>query len=108
MSELNLYFIANSGCDDTTHGLAEVSDADFPKFKAFIENLNKNSYYGCMPTISVYKICAEHLKEINYNPKAADWDDDYVDKSDLFYLNDKTYTFVQKYFAYYRELERVI
>lgn len=103
----NLYFIANQGCDATTYGLARVTEEEFPKFKSFIENLNKNSYYGCMPVISVYKISMNDLREFNYNPNADCFDDDYVDKEEVFYFEDKTYTFAKKYFSYY-ELECVI
>lgn len=104
----NLYFIVNQGCDATTYGLVAINDDEFLKFKLFIENLNKNSYYGCMPVISVYKISMNNLKEINYNPNAEFWDDDYVDKENVFYLDNKTYTFAEKYFSYYSELECVI
>lgn len=104
----NLYFIENQGCDATTYGLAVISDEDFPRFKSSIENLNKNSYYSCMPVISVYKINMSDLKEINYNPDAEPWDDDYVYQDDVFYLNDKTYTFAEKDFSYNSELECVI
>ena len=54
--ERGLYYIRNIGCDDETCGLARISDEDFPKFKEIIENLNKNSTYGCMPKIEAYKI----------------------------------------------------
>ena len=104
----NLYFIENQGCDATTYGLAKVSDEDFPKFKSFIENLNKNSYYGCMPVISVYKANEDILTEIDYNSNAEFWDVDYVEKDDVFYLDGKTYAFKDKYFCYYSELECVI
>ena len=104
----NLYFIENQGCDATTYGLAKVSDENFPKFKSFIENLNKNSYYGCMPVISVYKVDEDILTEIDYNPNAEFWDADYVEKDDVFYLDGKTYAFKDKYFSYYSELECVI
>ena len=104
----NLYFIVNQGCDATTYGLVAINDDEFLKFKLFIENLNKNSYYGCMPVISVYKISMNNLKEINYNPNAEFWDDDYVDKENVFYLDNKTYAFAEKYFSYYNELECVI
>ena len=104
----NLYFVVNQGCDATTHGLVMVDDIDFPKFKSFIENLNKNSYYGCMPVISVYKIGMDNLKEINYNPNADCWDDDYVSEDEVFYFDDKTYTFAEEYFSYYTKLECVI
>lgn len=104
----NLYFIANQGCDATTYGVARISDEDFPKFKTLIENLNKNSYYGCMPTISVYKISMNDLREFTDNPNAECWDDDYVDQDSTFYLDGKTYTFADKYFSYYSQLECVI
>ena len=104
--ENNLYFVENMGCDATTYGLVDIPNEDFPKFKSFIENLNKNSYYGCMPTIAVYKISMDDLKEAN--PNAEIWDDDYVDKDYLFYFNDKVYTFAKEYFSYYGELECVI
>lgn len=104
----NLYFIENQGCDATTYGVARISDEDFPKFKTLIENLNKNSTYGCMPVISVYKINMSDLREFTYNPNAECWDDDYVDDWGTFYFDDKTYTFADKYFSYYSKLECVI
>ena len=106
--ENNLYFITNSGCDATTYGLVRINNEDFHKFKSCIENLNKNSYYGCMPVISVYKISMDDLKEVNYNPKSEVWDDDYIDRDYVLYLDDKTYTFVDQYFSYYSKLECVI
>lgn len=106
--DTNLYFIENQGCDATTYGLVAMADNEFPRFKLFIENLNKNSYYGCMPVISVYKIDMNDLKEFDYNPNAEPWDDDYVSKEDIFYLDGKTYTFAKEYFSYYSELECVI
>lgn len=89
----DLYYIENQGCDATTYGLARISEEDFPKFKTFIENLNKNSHYGCMPVIHVYRIDMNDIKEFNYNSALDCWDDEYVDKSDIFYLDKKTYTF---------------
>jgi len=63
----NLYYICNIGCDAETHGLARISDEDFPKFKEIIENLNKNSTYGCMPKIEVYKIFEGLIMEYSGN-----------------------------------------
>ena len=103
----NLYFIANEGCDDTTCGIARISDEDFPKFKEIIENLNKNSHYGCMPTISVYKIDMSKLKEIKYNTESEYLEDDSIDIDDIFYLDGKIYTFAEQYFNYWN-LECVI
>lgn len=77
----NLYYICNGGCDDETCGLARISDEDFPKFKEIIENLNKNSTYGCMPTIVVYRIDEGLIRE------ATDDDQD----SALLYFEGKKY-----------------
>ena len=77
----SLYYIKNIGCDDETCGLVRISDEDLPKFKTFIENLNKNSTYGCMPTISVFKISEDLIRE------ATDEDRE----EELLYLDDKKY-----------------
>lgn len=104
----DLYFVVNQGCDASTYGLVRIAEEEFPRFKSFIENLNKNSTYGCMPVIYVYKISMDSLREVNYNPTAAPWEADYIDKEDIFYLDDKTYTFAEQYFSYYSECECVI
>lgn len=52
----DLYYIRNVGCDDETCGLAAISRRRFHYLKNIIQNLNKNSTYGCMPTIEMYKI----------------------------------------------------
>ena len=59
----NLYYIENHDCDDTTHGLAYMTDEEFAVFKRVVENLNKNSTYGCMPTIAVYRIDDSFIRQ---------------------------------------------
>lgn len=59
----NLYYVVNNGCDDETCGLVRMPDSLFPWFKEFIENLNKNSTYGCQPKITVYRITMNDLRE---------------------------------------------
>lgn len=103
-----LYFIANQGCDATTYGLVELTDEEFINFKAFIENLNKNSHYVCMPTIMVYRAKWEDLRGCDYNKSLDCWDGDYIDQTDVFYFGDKTYTFSEKWFSYYTKWEQVI
>ena len=106
MMNEKLYFIANSGCDATTYGLIRLNDGEFEKFRLFVENLNKNSYYGCMPTISVYEINMSELKiveNIGNDPRS----EDYIERDNLFYLDDNIYTFREKYFSYYSELKLV-
>lgn len=102
-----LYFIENEGCDDTTKGVARISDEDFPKFKEIIENLNKNSTYGCMPTIKVYKIDMNDLQEVEYDPKVRFCDAGYSD-DDFLFFDDKTYILARKHRYDYRTLECVI
>lgn len=106
----NLYFIENMGCDDSTHGLARISDEDFPKFKEIIENLNKNSRYGCMPTIEVYRINENDVREVSYNPNSEWGDPDYIDPDDVFYMDGKTYTLAEGVYEgeIYRNREKVI
>ena len=60
----DLYYIENIGCDDETRGLVNIPDEIIPWFKNFIENLNKNSQYGCMPTIEVYKIDETFIRPV--------------------------------------------
>lgn len=72
-----LYYIENCGCDDTTHGLVRISDEDFPKFRTFIENLNKNSTYGCMPRIHVYLIEEDKIRP--WTEEDCDGDKLYLD-----------------------------
>lgn len=61
----NLYFIRNVGCDDETRGLARMTDEQLSFFKNVVSDLNKNSAYGCMPVIHVYKIDEDVLREAN-------------------------------------------
>ena len=94
----NLYYIENIGCDDETHGLVNIPDEDFPKFKAFVENLNKNSTYGCMPKIEVHKVDSGLFRERNDN----DINDEFL------YLGDKVYVLSESYWRCREKMERVI
>ena len=100
MADKKLYFIENAGCDDSTLGLVRLSDEEFVKFKQIVENLNKNSTYGCMPTIAVYRILDESIIR-----EATDGDDN----SNRLYMDDKVYVFVKNiYFTNDTEAELVI
>ena len=79
----SLYYVENAGCDDSTCGLVEIPDEHFPAFKTFIENLNKNSTYGCMPTISVYKIDRSNIRP---------YDEETDSKSEWLYFEGGIYT----------------
>lgn len=103
-----LYFVENMGCDDSTCGLVWISDEDFPKFKSFIENLNKNSTYGCMPKIHVFRTDISDFKEFDYNPDLDVWDEGYVRSSAVFYLDGKTFTYSDKADPYDYNWEQVI
>ena len=85
----NLYYIENQGCDDTTCGLARITDEDFPKFKEIIENLNENSYYGCMPTIQVWRIKEKDIREKE--------DANSLSASNRLHLDGKTYELMLSY-----------
>ena len=82
----NLYYIENVGCDDTTQGLARMTDEEFEVFKRVVENLNKNSTYCCMPTIEVYRINDSFIEPVT--------DDDSDDG--ILYMDDGKYV-LKKY-----------
>ena len=86
----NLYYIENVGCDDTTHGLARMTDDQFATFKNIIENLNKNSTYGCMPTINIYKIDDSFVRP------ARDTDSGY----NILYMDDREYVLADYFYDY--------
>lgn len=94
-----LYYVRNIGCDDETMGLARISDEDFPKFKTFVENLNKNSTYGCMPVIEVYRVTEDMIIEVGKNDDSDDWK--------RLYLDNKIYQMKDEY-RWCDGLERVI
>ena len=85
-----LYYIMNIGCDDVTHGLAIIPKEFFNTFKEIIENLNENSQYGCMPTIDVFKIDKNVLRE------ATDDDEAY----NILHLGEKKYVLKKPIYDY--------
>ena len=89
----DLYYIENIGCDDTTHGLARMTDDEFALFKNVVENLNKNSTYGCMPVINVYKIPESFIRPACNN-------DDTDDTYGILYMNDGQYVLSDYLYSY--------
>lgn len=49
------YYIENNGCDDTTKLVIDLTDKEVDVFIKICKELNKNSNYGCQPTIALYK-----------------------------------------------------
>lgn len=102
----NLYYIENVGCDDTTHGLVRMTDDQIAVFKNVIENLNKNSTYGCMPTINVYKIDDSFIRPAR-DDDSSEW---------ILYMDDGMYVldcYIYEYslengFVYKEGVERVV
>ena len=86
----NLYYIENLGCDDTTHGLARMTDEELAVFKRVVENLNKNSTYGCMPTIAVYKISDSFIRQATDNDSS--WN--------ILYMADGKYALLDSIYAW--------
>ena len=85
-----LYYIRNVGCDDETRGLAIIPKEFFNTFKKIIENLNENSQCICMPTIKVYRINKDILRE------AIDDDERY----DILHLGEKKYVLKKEIYNY--------
>jgi hypothetical protein len=47
------YKIENCGCDDVTVGVIDLTQQEFQILNRVFEELNKNSYYNCMPKIYI-------------------------------------------------------
>jgi hypothetical protein len=100
--------IENCGCDDRTKGLAEFdSEKDLNNFIRIILDLNRNSYYGCMPTIDLYEIKKEELREIKLEDYQTDdcFENNYIERNQLLFLKHKIYTFVDEFREYTIETE---
>ena len=52
-------FIRNMGCHDDTYGEFNFTEEQYKFLKNTFEELNKNSDYGCMPTITIGEIVDE-------------------------------------------------
>ena len=89
----NLYYIENNGCDDTTHGLARMTDEEFTVFKRVVKNLNKNSTYGCMPTIAVYKISDSFIRQATNDDSSEN----------ILYMADGKYTLLDSIYTWSRD-----
>lgn len=94
-----LFFISNSGCDDTTRGLAFLNYEEFTTFVNICSNLNNNSTYCCMPTISLEETKWEYFEEVSNWEKLCEERSDLSD-SDLFLWNKKYYTFKEGFNEY--------
>lgn len=49
------YYIENNGCDDTTSLTIDLSEEEVKIFIKICKELNKNSRYGCQPTIALFE-----------------------------------------------------
>lgn len=47
------YKIENVGCDDVTVGVLDLTQEEFQILSRVFEELNKNSFYNCMPKIYI-------------------------------------------------------
>lgn len=88
-----LVLIVNSGCDATTKGLVEVNEKELNLLCETFYFLNKNSSYSCMPTIELYKIQEDKLREL---PLIGDLEEEVFDTDDVLYFkNGKRFTFLE-------------
>ena len=103
-----LYYIENHGCDATTRGLVELTDGEIDLVVELVKNLNKNSYYGCMPTIEIYEADWEYLRIVDEPIPDDCFEEGYVDKDQQFHLNEKIYTWAWRWGAEYDKLKQII
>lgn len=107
--EKQLYLIENQGCDAATYSIQEFTHEELKFFGQLILDLNKNSYYGCMPKIHIYETDWNYFKKISEKElkNTEVWDDEYIDPEYRFWYKNQCYTFLEKYFLYSGEFKEV-
>lgn len=86
-----LIYIVNRGCDASTYGLIEIDADKVDEYIQHINDLNKNSYYDCMPKIHLFKAQWDWFREVDPAELKDDWGDVAID--DRLYYNGKIYTY---------------
>jgi len=99
-----LVLIVNSGCDDITKGLVEVNEKELELLCETFYFLNKNSSYGCMPTIELYKIQEDKLRELPLIGDLEEEEEDFNANNVLYFKNGKRFTFLG-YSDYYYSID---
>lgn len=91
MMNKQLIYIVNRGCDASTCGLIEIDADKVDEYVQHINELNKNSYYDCMPKIHLFKAQWDWFREVDPAEIKDDWGDVAID--DRLYYNGKIYTY---------------
>lgn len=100
--------IKNVGCDAETLGLAEFeNDDDLNNFVEIIKNLNQNSNYSYMPTVSLYLLFEDELVNIEEMDKE---DKERLCAKNIIKYKDSQYTFANSdlYFSIFTDPKRDI
>lgn len=63
--------INNMGCDDTTYTIMDLEENELQFLIKFANENNKNSKYGCQPSIAIYK-------NFTINRDEDDYDESYI------------------------------
>lgn len=94
----NLYLIENSG-EFTSCGLTRLTDEELNTIIKVFSHMN-HPYFS--PSICIYLLKEEDIKEIDINLLSDDpWDEDYIEEKNIFTLDNKYYTWTDKYFNPY-------
>lgn len=91
MMNKQLIYIVNQGCDASTCGLIEIDADKVHEYIQHINELNKNSYYQCMPKIHLFKAQWDWFREVDPAELKDEWSDVTID--DRLYYNGKIYTY---------------
>lgn len=94
MMNKQLIYIVNQGCDASTYGLIEIDAGKVDEYVQHINELNRNSYYDCMPKIHLFKSQWDWFREVDPAELKNDWGDVAID--DRLYYNGKIYTYKNK------------
>lgn len=92
------YLIENHGCDATIYGVAYLEEDELSAILNFARNLNRNSYYGCMPTIGIYPLEEKEIRAVSAIELEIDdiFDDGYIDQEKRMWWCGDCYTFADE------------
>lgn len=91
MMNKQLIYIVNQGCNASTYGLIEIDADKVDEYVQHINELNKSSYYDCMPKIHLFKAQWDWFREVDPAELKDEWSDVIIDNR--LYYNGKVYTY---------------
>lgn len=101
---MKLYAVVNSG-DASSISLTRLTEEELNVIIKVFSNMVRP--YFC-PSVAIYHINEEDLREINIHSLSDDpFDENYIENKDILKLDGKYYTWADKYYCIYCDAEKV-